>query len=428
MKLLLIGSGAREHALAWAISASPLLNRLWIAPGNAGTSHYGQNVTLDLDDFSSINAFAKKHQIDLVVIGPEAPLEKGLGDFLRNHHIKCFGPNKKPASLESSKSYLKSLATQYDIATAPWQVFDDAKKAHLYVEQTGAPIVIKADGLAAGKGVIIADHLDVAHEAIDNMMVKKYFGSSGDQIVIEKKLEGFEVSFFALCDGKTAIPFSTAQDYKRAYDQDLGPNTGGMGAFSPALIDADMHHQIDQKILQPLFHGFNAQNPNDPFIGVMFLGLMITLDGPQLIECNVRFGDPECQALMMRLQTDLLSAIMATVEGTLDHFSVKFSEQKSVNIVMAHKDYPNKVDQSGPIRGLDQFKSHRELQIFQAGTYVDKQNRLYADGGRVLSITALGKDLKAARETALQAIQKIDYPQGFFRRDIALNLSPIKHK
>ncbi len=420
MKVLLIGSGGREHALAWAIAASPLLEKLWIAPGNPGTAQCGENIpTIAIDDPIQICNFAAKHAVDIVVIGPEAPLVHGIVDILQSRGIRCFGPSRSAARLEGEKSYLKNLCSQYNIPTAQYQIFDDPVLAHAYVKQCGAPIVIKADGLAAGKGVVVATNIEDAHAAIDSMLKDRAFGSASARIIIEEVLVGNEVSYFALCDGKTALPFASAQDHKRAFEGDTGPNTGGMGAYSPAMISNSDELKIQNNILYPLLDALLDQKPKIEFKGVLFLGLMMCKDGPKLIECNVRFGDPETQALIMRLKSDLLTAMISVCDQALDHFDLRWSDKVSLSLVMAAKGYPDQSLEHGTIIGSEQFDLHPDIKVFHASSAYNNKAELVSTGGRVLSINVLADTFSKAQEIALQAAKTINWPQGFYRKDIA---------
>ncbi|MHB2265431.1 phosphoribosylamine--glycine ligase [Aliihoeflea sp. PC F10.4] len=413
MNVLLIGSGGREHALAWKIAASPMLTKLYAAPGNPGIAEHAECVVLDADDHEAVASFCKLMAIDLVVVGPEAPLVAGLGDVLRAHDIRVFGPSAAAARLEGSKGFTKDLCARYDIPTAAYERFNNAPKAKAYIRAQGAPIVIKADGLAAGKGVTVAMTLDEAFAAIDDCF-EGGFGEAGAEVVVEEFLEGEEASFFCLCDGVTALPFGTAQDHKRVGDGDTGPNTGGMGAYSPAsVLTPELVDQVMKTIIEPTMKGMAEMGA--PFSGVLYAGLMLTANGPKLIEYNTRFGDPECQVLMMRLKEDLLILLNAASDGQLSHMSARWRDEVALTVVMAAEGYPATPKKGSVIRGLD--KVGDEVEVFHAGT-ARKDGEIVANGGRVLNVTAMAPTVSAAREKAYAAIDRIDWPEGFYRRDI----------
>ena len=415
MNVLLIGSGGREHALAWALTASTLLQNLYCAPGNPGIAGIAQCVALDAGDHAATIAFCKARDIGLVVIGPEAPLVGGLGDALGNAGIKYFGPTAAAAQLEGSKGYTKDLCREFNIPTAAYGRFDSADAAKAYLAKQALPIVVKADGLAAGKGVIVAQTRDEAEDAIDACF-SGAFGLAGASLVIEEFLDGEEASFFALCDGRNVVALATAQDHKRAGDGDTGPNTGGMGAYSPApVMTPDLVERTMAEIIRPTVAAMAKRGT--PFKGVLFAGLMITRDGPQLIEYNVRFGDPETQVLMMRLKSDLLAALLATVDGALRHFDLRWRDEVALTVVMAAKGYPGPPEKGTEIRGLAAAAKIENVEIFHAGTRADGQ-RILADGGRVLNVTARGKTVAEAQAHAYAAIALIDWPGGFCRKDI----------
>jgi phosphoribosylamine--glycine ligase len=415
MKVLLIGGGGREHALAWALSASPLLTKLFAAPGNAGIAELAECVNLDAADHGAVQGFVGEHAIDFVVIGPEAPLVGGLSDALAAAGIKHFGPSKAASQLEGSKVYTKDLCREAGIPTGAYGRFSDAASARAYLASQAVPIVVKADGLAAGKGVVVAMTRAEAESAIDACF-SGAFGAAGAEVVIEDFLDGEEASFFALCDGKTALPLATAQDHKRVGDGDTGPNTGGMGAYSPApVMTPDLVDRTMAEIIRPTVAAMAARGT--PFKGVLFAGLMITADGPKLIEYNVRFGDPETQVLMMRLTSDLLAAMIATADGVLDHFDLRWRDDAALTVVLAAKGYPGTPEKGTEIRGLDAARQVAGVEIFHAGTRREGA-RILADGGRVLNVTALGATVGEAQARAYAAIQKIDWPGGFCRSDI----------
>jgi phosphoribosylamine--glycine ligase len=415
MNVLLIGAGGREHALAWALSASPLLSKLFCAPGNAGIAEVAECVRLDPADHAAVIRFCRDNSVGLVMIGPEAPLVAGLGDALGESGIRYGGPTKAAAQLEGSKGFTKDLCREANIPTAAYGRFGDADSAKTYLKTQSLPIVVKADGLAAGKGVIIATTHAEAEAAINDCFAGA-FGAAGSEVVIEEFLQGEEASFFALCDGTTALPLASAQDHKRVGDGDTGPNTGGMGAYSPAPVMTDeITDRVMREIIMPTVETMAARGT--PFKGVLFAGLMITASGPQLIEYNVRFGDPETQVLMMRLKSDLLAALLATADGVLKNFDLRWSDGAALTVVMAANGYPGTSVKGTEIKGLEAAKLVPNVEIFHAGT---RQNgaRLLADGGRVLNVTGRGRTVAEARDAAYAAVAKIDWPGGFYRKDI----------
>jgi phosphoribosylamine--glycine ligase len=415
MNILILGSGGREHALAWKIAASPLTDKLYCAPGNAGIAREAECVALDINDHAAVTAFAKEKKIDLVVVGPEAPLCAGIVDDLEAAGIKAFGPGKWAARLEGSKGFTKDLCKANNIPTAAYERFKQAEPAKAYVRERGAPIVVKADGLAAGKGVVVAESVDEAVAAID-MMFGGGLGQPAWEIVIEDCLIGEEASFFALCDGETAIPLASAQDHNRVGDGDKGPNTGGMGAYTPApVMTAEMDKRVMDEIVLPTVRALRAIGA--PYKGVLFAGLMITDSGPQLIEYNVRFGDPECQVLMLRLMSDLVPALIAAREGQLKSFDLRWHAQTALTVVMATRGYPGAYGKGSVIEGLDDAAKVEGVEIFHAGTKADG-SRILANGGRVLNICALGDSVAEAHTRAYEAVDRIRWPEGFCRRDI----------
>ena len=410
MNVLLIGSGGREHALAWVLSASPLLSKLYCAPGNAGIAAVAELAELDVGDHAGLVRFCGEQRISLVVVGPEAPLVAGLADALAARGIKVFGPSRAAAQLEGSKGFTKDLCREFNIPTAAYRRFAERAAALAYVEAHALPVVIKVDGLAAGKGVTVADTRQAARAAVEACF------DAGGELVIEDFLEGEEASFFALVDGTHALPLATAQDHKRAFDGDRGPNTGGMGAYSPAavLTPALIDRTMDT-IIRPTVAGMAQRGA--PFKGVLFAGLMITAEGPKLIEYNVRFGDPECQVLMLRLKSDLLAALLATVDGVLKTFDLRWHEDAALTVVLAARGYPGPYAKGGEIRGLDAAQAVAGVEVFHAGT-ARVGGRLLASGGRVLSVTARAGTVSEARRRAYEAVAKIDWPDGFYRTDI----------
>jgi phosphoribosylamine--glycine ligase len=415
MNVLLIGSGGREHALAWALRASPLLTKLYCAPGNAGIAEAAECVELDAGDHQAVIAFCRKYDVGLVIIGPEAPLVGGLSDALAVAGIKHFGPSKAAAQLEGSKGFTKDLCREFGIPTGAYGRFKDAAAAKAYLAAQTLPIVVKADGLAAGKGVVIAETRDAAEVAIDACFAGA-FGAAGSEVVIEEFLAGEEASFFALVDGRHALAIATAQDHKRVGDGDTGPNTGGMGAYSPAPVMTDeLVRRTMDEIIRPTVAAMAKRGT--PFTGVLFAGLMITAEGPKLIEYNVRFGDPETQVLMMRLKSDLLAALLATADGALDKLDLAWRDEVALTVVMAAKGYPGTPEKGTEISGLAEARKVAGVEIFHAGTKREGE-RIVADGGRVLNVTARGKTVAEAQARAYEAIARIDWPGGFCRHDI----------
>jgi len=416
MKVLVVGSGGREHALCWAIAKSPKCKRLLCAPGNAGIASVAECVSVGAEDVQGIVDLAKREKIDFVVIGPEAPLVAGLADRLRGDGIKAFGPSAAAAEIEGSKGMMKDLCAKYGIPTADYARFDEPDAAKEYIRVKGAPIVVKADGLAAGKGVILCRNENEAYAAIDHMMIEDMFGDAGGEVVIEEFMVGEEASFFALVDGENALPLVAAQDHKAVFDGDEGPNTGGMGAYTPApVVDDAMAQRIMDEIIMPTIHGMAAEGK--PYQGVLYAGLMIEESGPRLIEYNCRFGDPECQPLMMRLRSDALDMLLASAEGKLDTIELEWTNEAALTVVMAAEGYPGSYEKGSEIGGIDDAESIDGVVVFHAGTKADG-DRITANGGRVLGVTALGKTVKKAQKVAYEAVDKIDWPQGFCRRDI----------
>ncbi len=410
--MLLIGSGGREHALAWKLAQSPAMSKLYAAPGNPGIAEAAELVGIDPSDHRAVIDFCRRHSIGLVVIGPEAPLVDGLADNLRAMGILAFGPNRIPAQLEGSKGFTKDLCAKHDIPTARYARASDRLAAEAALGDFGFPVVIKADGLAAGKGVIIAENAGEAEAALDAMF-DGGFGGAGEAVVIEEFMTGEEVSFFALVDGETVLPFGSAQDHKRVGDGDTGPNTGGMGAYSPASIFTPrLEKRVLEEIVRPTARVL--AEAGTPFSGILYAGLMLTREGPKLVEYNVRFGDPECQVLMMRLETDLLELMLATARGELAEAEPpKFSREAALVVVMAAEGYPEAPRKGGAVAGLDRPGA----KVFHAGTAL-RRGKLVADGGRVLGVAALGKTVAEARRAAYPAVDAIDFPTGFCRRDI----------
>jgi phosphoribosylamine---glycine ligase len=415
MNILILGSGGREHALAWKIAASPLTEKLYCAPGNAGIAREAECVALDIADHAAVIGLCREKAIDLVVVGPEAPLCAGIVNDLEAAGIKAFGPSKDAARLEGSKGFTKDLCRENGIPTAVYERFRAIEPAKAYVRLRGAPIVIKADGLAAGKGVVVAPTVAEAEDALD-MMFGGGIGEAGGEVVIEEFLDGEEASFFALCDGETALPLTTAQDHKRAYDGDKGPNTGGMGAYSPAPnIDEAMAARVMREIIAPTLRAMKAMGC--PYKGVLYAGLMITAAGPKLIEYNARFGDPETQVLMLRLKSDLVPALLASRDGMLKAFDLRWHDEPALTVVMAAKGYPGAYKRGSVIEGLDAAGEVEGVEIFHAGTKAEG-GKIIANGGRVLNVSAIGKTVREAQARAYEAISRIHWPEGFYRHDI----------
>ena len=415
MHILLLGSGGREHALAWKIAASPLVTKLWCAPGNAGIAREAECVALDIADHAAVIDFCRINAVDFVVVGPEPPLAAGIVDDLASAGIKAFGPSKQAAQLEGSKGFTKALCSEFGIPTGAYGRFTNAADALAYVRAKGAPIVVKADGLAAGKGVVVAQTLAEAEAAIA-MMLDGAFGAAGAEVVIEEFLSGCEISFFALSDGDTAIALASAQDHKRVFDHDEGPNTGGMGAYSPTpFVTPEIHAEIMARIIVPTVNGMKARGT--PFRGVLYAGVMLTPDGPKLFEYNVRFGDPECQVLMLRMMSDIVPALLASCDGQLKNFDLRWLPDSALTVVMAARGYPGDYARGTRIEGLDDAAKVEGVEIFHAGT-TSKDGAILANGGRVLNICASGKSVTDAQRRAYEAVDRIQWPDGFCRRDI----------
>jgi phosphoribosylamine--glycine ligase len=415
MKILLLGSGGREHALAWKIAASPLVTKLWCAPGNAGIARDAECVPIDIADHPAVIDFCRRNSVDFVVVGPDAAIAAGVVDDLNAAGFKAFGPTRAAGRLESSKNFTKALCRANNIPTAAYEHFSDAEKAKAYIRAQGAPIVVKADGLAAGKGVVVAMTEQEALDAVD-MMFGGGFGASGAEVVVEEFMEGEEASFFALCDGEHALPLATAQDHKRAFDGDQGPNTGGMGAYSPAPVMTEaLCARVMDEMIMPTLRALSAMGT--PYKGVIFAGIMVTNDGPKLVEYNARFGDPECQVLMLRMMSDIVPALIACADGQLKHLDLRWYDDAALTVIMATKGYPGDYGKGSVIGGLDDAAAVEGVEIFHAGT-ASKDGRIVAIGGRVLNICAQGKNVTEAQARAYQAVDRINWPEGFCRRDI----------
>ena len=415
MNILVIGSGGREHALCWRIKQSPKLKRLYCAPGNGGIAQIAECADISVDDVELLLQFALRKKIDLTIVGPEVALVAGIVDAFTSKGLKIFGPSKAAAELEGSKVFAKEFMHRRNIPTAVYKVFDHSSEALVFLEKAQFPLVIKADGIAAGKGVYVCADLKQAKVAVDEIMVKKIFGTAGDRIVIEECLQGPEVSVLAVCDGKHFLVLPTAQDHKRIFDDDLGPNTGGMGTFSPSLlVNAEVLDQIITRIIEPAIRGMYQEG--NPFKGVLFAGLMLTADGPKALEFNVRFGDPETQSILPRLQTDIVEMFLAACDGRLHEMKVRWDDQACVCVVIASGGYPGKYQNGFAIQGLGQIKDEDTI-VFHAGTKNDG-GILVTNGGRVLGVTALALSIDAAAKKAYNAVSKIEFEHMFFRRDI----------
>lgn len=415
MHVLVIGSGGREHALCWGVARSSLATRLSCCPGNGGIANLAECVDISVEDFDDIVAHCHRETVDFVIVGPEVPLVGGLVDRLEQEGILAFGPNRRAAILEGSKVFTKTLCLKHNIPTAAYGVFQDIDEARAYIQDRGAPIVVKADGLAAGKGAIVCETTEEALSAAENVLGGQ-FGDAGKEIVVEQFMVGEEASFFALCDGRNALPLATAQDHKAVFDDDKGPNTGGMGAYSPApVMTEEMRQKTMERIILPTMRAMEQDDRS--FKGVLYAGLMITDRGPQLIEYNVRFGDPECQVLLARWQSDPLAALIAAAKGQLAGYEVTWSERAAITVVMAAKGYPGEYAKGSEIRGVEAAEAAIGVSVLHAGTVRDG-DRLLANGGRVLGVTAQGADIREARDRAYQGVDAIDWPDGFYRRDI----------
>ncbi|MGR3310159.1 MAG: phosphoribosylamine--glycine ligase [Candidatus Brocadiales bacterium] len=416
MKILIVGGGGREHSLAWKIAQSPLVEKIFCAPGNAGIAQVAECINICAEDISALYNFTLKKHIDLTVVGPEDPLSAGIVNKFDKGGLKIFGPSKRAAMIEGSKCFAKNIMRKHGIPTADFRIFDEPSMAKEYVSSLGTPVVIKADGLTRGKGVYVCKTEQEAFNSIDRIMKDKIFLEAGSRIVVEEYLTGEEVSILALTDGKTIVPLESAQDHKTAYDGDKGPNTGGMGAYSPVpFINREFYYRIEREILVPVVHAMKREN--SPYKGVLYAGLMITSTGPKVLEFNARFGDPETQALIMRLKCDLVPLLLATVEENLDKAQLDWDERASVCVVMASKGYPEKYEKGKEIHGLEAQKGVEDVQIFHAGTTL-KHGRIMTNGGRVLGVTALGSNVKEAQKRAYEVVHQISFEGAYFRTDI----------
>ena len=421
MKVLVLGSGAREHAMCWSLANSPLISELICAPGNPGIAEEAQCIDININNNNEIISLALKEKVDLVIPGPEIPLVNGIIDELNKVNIKAFGPSKEASKLEGSKQFTKNICKLANIPTADSESFSNREDAINYVKKNKLPIVIKADGLAAGKGVVIAQNEKEAITAIDNSF-NGAFGEAGKIVLIEEYLEGVEASFFALCDGITAIPLANAQDHKRVGDGDTGPNTGGMGAFSPTPhLTESINNDIINHFIAPTL--IEMDKRGSPFQGILYAGLMLTKNGPKLIEYNVRFGDPECQVILTRIKSNLFEAILAAVDHTLEKFHLRFYEEVALTVVMASKGYPGEYKANSIINGITEANNVKGVKVFHAGTKLDSGRNILSNGGRVLSITANAKNMEEARVLAYKAIDYIKWDDGFYRKDIGKNSS-----
>jgi phosphoribosylamine--glycine ligase len=416
MKVLVVGGGGREHALVWKISQSPKVTKIYCAPGNAGISEQAAMVSIKANDLNGLLAFALKEEINLTVVGPEDPLTKGIVDLFESKGLFIFGANQKAAEIEGSKAFAKEMMKKYYIPTAFYEIFDSRNEALKYIRKLGAPIVVKADGLAAGKGVIVCKTVEEAIQSVDKIMVEKIFGEAGNRVVVEEYLVGEEASYIAFTDGKTILPMASSQDHKPIFDGDEGPNTGGMGAYSPAPVVTDkVHEKILEKILRPLIQGMGEEGR--PYKGVLYAGLMIHDSQPKVLEFNARFGDPETQPVLMRMKGDIVPILEACIKGNLSQYQIEWDNRASVCVVMASKGYPGDYEKGKAIKGLKEVSQMKDVFVFHAGTGL-KDGQIVTNGGRVLGVTGLGKDIPRAIEKAYQAVKKISWDGVHYRRDI----------
>jgi len=426
MKVLVIGSGGREHTLVWKIKQSPKVSKVYCAPGNAGISQLAQCVDIDADSIKKLIDFAKKEKIDLTVVGPELPLSQGIVNEFNQQGLRIFGPSKKAAEIESSKVFSKYLLKKYNIPTANYEVFQNSEKALAYIQQQTFPLVIKADGLAAGKGVFIVKNLLEARDALNALMEEKKFGEAGRQVIIEEFLEGEEVSILAFCDGKTVVPMVSSQDHKKIFDNDLGPNTGGMGAYSPVPFYPDeFEKRVLEEILKPTVKGL--QNEGKEYKGVLYAGLILTKEGPKVLEFNARFGDPETQVILPRLKTDLIDILNAVIDSTLHKINIEWEDNAVVCVVVASGGYPEKYQKGKVINGLDKLEKMKNMIAFHAGTKF-QEGRVVTSGGRVLGITAWDETISKAKEKAYKGIEEIYFEDMYYRKDIATKAIKEKNK
>ncbi|MDD5382118.1 MAG: phosphoribosylamine--glycine ligase [Candidatus Margulisbacteria bacterium] len=424
MKILVVGSGGREHALIWKIAQSPKVEKIYCAPGNAGTAALAENVPISSDDIQALKKFASAKKIDLTIVGPEAPLVSGIADLFEKDGLRIFGPRQAAARIEGSKVFSKQFMVKNDIPTAQAGIFNNAKEAKDYINVMGAPVVVKADGLAAGKGVMVCKTKAEALTAVETIMEKKEFGSAGNMVVVEECLVGEEASILALTDGRSIVPLVSSQDHKRIFDEDKGPNTGGMGAYSPAPVVTDrLMEEITVNVLKPFVAGMDREGT--PYKGVFYAGIMVTKQGPMVLEFNCRFGDPETQPIMMRMKSDIVPILEAVVEGKLDDRLIEWDKRASVCVVLASGGYPGKFEKGIPINGLDKIDQIEEVIVFHAGTELTGDNKVVTAGGRVLGVTALGDNIKFAIEKAYRAIGLLHFKNMHYRKDIGKKA--IKH-
>jgi len=416
MKVLVVGGGGREHALVWKISQSPKVTKIYCAPGNAGISEQAAIVSIKANDLNSLLEFALKEEINLTVVGPEDPLTKGIVDLFESKGLFIFGANQKAAEIEGSKAFAKEMMKKYYIPTAFYEIFDSRNEAVKYIRKLGAPIVVKADGLAAGKGVIVCKTVEEAIQSVDKIMVEKIFGEAGNRVVVEEYLVGEEASYIAFTDGKTILPMASSQDHKPIFDGDEGPNTGGMGAYSPAPVVTDkVHEKILEKILRPLIQGMGEEGR--PYKGVLYAGLMIHDSQPKVLEFNARFGDPETQPVLMRMKGDIVPILEACIKGNLSQYQIEWDNRASVCVVMASKGYPGDYEKGKAIKGLKEVSQMKDVFVFHAGTGL-KDGQIVTNGGRVLGVTGLGEDIPRAIERTYQAVKKISWDGVHYRKDI----------
>ncbi|MFC1621352.1 phosphoribosylamine--glycine ligase [Candidatus Omnitrophota bacterium] len=416
MKVLVVGSGGREHTLVWKIAQSKKVDKIFCAPGNGGIKETAELVDIKADDINGLLKFAKENKIDLTVVGPEVPLVRGIVDRFNKEGLKVFGPSKEFAMLEGSKIFAKETMEKFSVPTADFEVFSDASKAKDYLKRKGVPIVVKADGLAAGKGVIVAQTIKEAEEAIDDILDKKIFGAAGDRIILEDCLEGEEASILVFSDGKNIAPLVSSQDHKRVFDDDKGPNTGGMGAYSPApVVSHELFNKIIEIVFKPIIDGFAKEGKF--YKGVLYGGIMITKKGPMVLEFNVRFGDPETQAILPRLKSDLVDVMLACIDDSLDKIKLEWDDRACMAVVAASKGYPGAYEKHKEISGAENFKGEKDIVVFHAGTAA-KDGKIFTSGGRVLAVTGFGNDIKTAKQNAYAAIGKIRFEGMHYRRDI----------
>ena len=416
MRVLVVGSGGREHTLVWKIAQSKKVDKIFCAPGNGGIREIAEIVNIKADDIDGLLGFAKETKIDLTVVGPEVPLVQGIVDRFNKEGLKVFGPSKELAMLEGSKIFAKEAMKRFGLPTADFKVFSDASSAKKYLKEKGVPIVIKADGLAAGKGVVVAQSIEEGETAIDDMLVKKIFGSAGEKIIIEDCLEGEEASILVFSDGKTIAPLVSSQDHKRIFDNDKGPNTGGMGAYSPApVVSQELFNKIIEIVFKPIIDGFAKEGKL--YKGVLYGGIMITKKGPMVLEFNVRFGDPETQAILPRLKSDLVDVMLACIGGSLDKIKLEWDNRTCIAVVAASGGYPGLYQKNDEINGLDVFKDKKDIVVFHAGTAA-KDGKIFTSGGRVLAVTGFGDGIKTAKQNVYAAIEKIKFDGMHYRTDI----------